>query len=233
MGLDLATFMAVGLQNAVAPLQLALAGVLVLALAFLARASRLALVLFTVTYIVAAMVSGVVFDLGVMFPVFASYTFGMVAGWSYFCLGVVFILLGGLFFKEWRMIQAGSDRPLAAFVWRPQVWPVLIPPCAVLLAVWLVFLGNVWPTSMQVIWQGATALTPGKLFYSLGALMVYELCRNALSWLVLIFLAVFSLRGGQTYTQRRRSLLSAVLSAYYLAVGGGLIHFFIMKLSKG
>lgn len=232
MGFDLPVFISAGVQDALTPMQLAVVGIYGLMMFFLRHSRKM--VLFTAggLFIGIVVVLGMLFslgffDLGVMAP-----GFGTALSWGFLVLGVVFLVLGFMFFREWRLLLSGLPRKFAPFIPTPLVGMVAGLALSFFLAVGAGFFSGIWPVNYQVLAQGEMAFTPGRFFYSLGAFCIYVLFRSGVSFFFILLFILAQREKNAAFLRRKRSLVSVIVSAFYFAAGGSLIFFFYVAATK-
>lgn len=231
MGFDLPVLAAAGIQDAFVPVQVAIGTVFVLVLVLLRACGKRVLVLSVAAFITGLVLFGIMGDLSFFDPVTATPLFLTVIKWFFLAAGLLSTMVAVMFFKEWRLLSKDTGRPFAACL--PAIMAgVWSGPLAVfLLAGVLVFLVSVWPFNYQVMLQATNLLSPGVFFYTLTALVVYELCRNALVLLLTGVLVVAALRQDHLRCVSR-SLLSIIVSAFFFVAGGALFFFFYVAATK-
>jgi hypothetical protein len=204
-----------GLIDGASPVQMAPAGVLVLLLLFLRKASwgwrsRIALVFTGVLVLFPAL-----FNLSFMLGLdHATWVYGL-ALVCYAVLGVVFMATGILFFAEWQRLASGEIRPIACFIPCPSrlsAWHIM--PGVIGLAVGLDVIALVWPSSNPFVIQT-----------SFLDFLSYELPHMFMTMAVTVLCFWSTDRRVMKYLDGRRSLAAILLAAVFLAAGVVLLHF--------
>ena len=232
MASDLWVFFLAGVQDAVSPTQVALAGSLALALIFLREAGKRYALVFGAAFLTALLSLSLVSD----FRGF-EHSYG-IPGWLTFRMAGIFLwgvsLMGfGIAFLRERFVgSGGSQRRFAGFF-----GPVSGQGCLRVLfgsgfAAGLFFLATAWPLHFRIPLKGQLAFLPGKFLLAAVPVLIYELFRNAGS-LVVFVLFLSAIRPAiRIFLRERRTLIAIVLSAFYLATGGSLLFFFYMATMK-
>ena len=232
MGFDLPVFIAAGVQDALSPTQFAIAGIYALMMLFLRQSRKSAVLVPAGLFIGVLLVLGVMMDLRFLGPAAASPGPLKNFSWVFPALGTVFAALGLLFLREWRILVSGRWRKFAAFIPTPEVGKPAGFALSFFLAAGLAFLSNIWPVNYQVLIQSEMAFSPGSFFYSLGALLIYEFCRNGPVLFVLLFFVLARRKNNIELLRRKRSLVSIIVSAFCFAVGVSLFFFFFVAATK-
>jgi hypothetical protein len=225
MGFDLPVFISAGIQDALSPMQLGVAGIYAVMMISLRRCNRVAAFVAGGLFIGVQVVLGVILSLE-LFGL-ASVVSGLAdqISWLLVVLGVFFVVLGILFWREWRCLSAGRLSKFAAFI------PVLSlgVPAALLLSLFLAAVlacvSSLWPVNYQVLLQVQMAFTPGRFYYSLGALSLYVLFRSIPALCVFLFFILAERRENAAFLRGKASLISVIASAFFFAVGGSLFFF--------
>ncbi len=226
MGFDGFVFLIIGFKDALTPTHLATAGVLALSLLLFRHAGQRAEALaYSRNFLVVLLGWGIVYQAGAVFYVLSWPFFTVFASASYLVLGLVFLLLGGMFWRAWLLLRRGQAGDLAGFMGTARLGPGVAGLLGSAAAAWLVTIANIFPAESQAQWQGSMLLVPGKFFTSLAGLAVYEVLRNAPSLFVMV--VFFGLRTWRwRFVEERRALLSIIMAACYAAVGCALVYFF-------
>lgn len=214
-----------GVQDLFSPVQLAVPGVLLLLVLTLSNISRAAMVLFVAYFMLFFLIFEILFDTGVMSFVLLSRDFMMGASWFYCILGVFFLGVAWIFGVQWRSLISDQGHSFTPWPRKLDLGIYVAGFLALVLAVVLSVLGNVWPQTVHMVLQGALSFTSGRLFGSLGGLVIYELVRNLG---IILLLGVMGLvwRGKMFASLgKHKSLIAIMMAAFYLAVGGALIYF--------
>ncbi|MBF0331089.1 MAG: hypothetical protein HQL17_04070 [Candidatus Omnitrophica bacterium] len=227
---DWMTFVMVGAQDMFSPVQLAALGVfLLLLLSFSAKTSKGVLALFTGYFLVSFIIFGVLCDIGVVPFLWSSNEFLVTASWFYCILGVLFLGVAWLFAVQWRLLINDNNASFTPWPRPIKLGITFTGLVAVTLALALAALANVWPQTLHVILQGAMSFESGRLFGSVGGLIIYELTRNV-GVVVLAIMMVLIWRGKVIDSLRgSKSLVASMMVAFYMAVGGALIYFHYNK----
>ncbi len=228
MGLDLPVLILTGLQESFSPPLLAMAGSLGLALLFLRPSGSEVLRLFFVRYMVTLVLLRVFFDSGLANVFVLAPRFLAVASGAYLVLGVIFLITSVAFLYERQALVRDPSLPFAGFVRGLKSGNGVASVIAVVLAVVAAFWVNAWPLSYQVAVQGSLLITANGFFDSLWVLIAYELLRNAGSLLAggTLLLSLSGKFAG--VVGRRKTLVSVMMSAAYLAAGVSLFSFCYM-----
>ncbi|MFH0754815.1 MAG: hypothetical protein V2A70_09630 [Candidatus Omnitrophota bacterium] len=226
---DWLTFVLIGVQDLFVPVQLAVPGVLLALLVLCSDTSKHVATSFLGYFLLFFVLTNVMCDTGMLLPVLSSDTFLAVGLWFYVIVGVFFIGVAGVLGRHWWLLANERVDTLLKWPWSLRLPLFMAGFVALVLAVSLAVLGTVWPLTMHVAIQGSMAFTAGRLFDSLGALVIYELVRNA-GVLVILVVAVLRWRGKVfQLLETQKSMVTIIAAAYYLAVGGALIFFYFFN----
>jgi hypothetical protein len=231
MGFDLSVFLSAGIQDALCPMQLAMVAVCAAMMLCLRQSKQWVLLISAIMFLLTLVFGAVVFDLK-LFDALMSPDFLSKVKWVFLMLGAGSLMVGVLFLREWYFVISGTSRRFAEFFPTPYLGPLAGTLLAIILAGSLVFFASVWPINYQVLIQAEMAAMPGRLRYSLIALLVYECCRNVGPLLIVV--SFFLARQGKSadFLRGKLSLLSIMASAFYIAVGGCLIFFFYVAAQQ-
>ena len=232
MGFDLPVFISAGIQDALSPMQLAIAGIYAVMMLHLRQTRTRVLFISAGLFIGMLFIFGVMFHVGFFEPVTTSPIFLSQTPWVLLALGSVCVAFGLLFLWEWRALRSGFPRKFAAFIPMPPAGMRTGLALSFFLAGGLAFLSNIWPVNYQVLIQREMAFTPGRFFYSLGAFCVYEFFRNGAVLFVFLVFILTRREENAAFLRRKRSLVAIIVSAFYLAVGGSLFFFFYVAATK-
>ena len=222
---DWMTFVMVGMQDFFSPVQMAASGILLMVLFLFSGTSRKLLLLFVVYFLVSLVLANVLFDMGAA-PLFWSSMGFLTAASVFYCgVGVLFIGFTGILgFHWWRLINERSDA-LVPWSHRWQIPAFVTGFLAMALAFLLALTGTVWPLTLHMVLQGALSFSHGRLFDSIGGLIMYEMVRNA-GIIGILLVMVLRWRGRMIKSlEGHKSLVIIFLAACYLSVGAALIFF--------
>ncbi len=232
MGFDLPVFISAGIKDALSPMPLAIAGIYALIMLFLRQSRKPVVFVSAGLFIGVLLVLGAMLDLRFFDPLSVTPIFLDHSSWALLVLGSASLILGFFFLREWRIFIPAPSCKFAAFIPTPAMgWGTGLA-LSFFLAGWLAFLLNVWPVDYQVLIQSDMAFTPGRFYYSLGGIFVYEFFRNLPVLFVFLFFILACREGNAVFLRQRRPLMLVIASAFYVAVGGSLLFFFFVAATK-